>query len=194
MRTNYNQIIIYCFICFLSILFSKTDIAKSSFYDLWSNTITGEILSFDNYQGKMILIVNVASKCGYTYQYEGLQKLYEQYGGFIEILGFPSNNFLWQEPGNNNEIKTFCKLNYGVTFPMFEKINVKAPHTHLVYQWLSDSTLNGWNSELPSWNFCKYLINDKGKLIKYYGPNIEPMDTAITKHIEIFKKNKLSVN
>ena len=186
MRKYNNQIIIYCFISFLSVLFSKTDIVQSSFYDLWANTITGEKLSFDNYQGKMILIVNVASKCGYTYQYEGLQKLYEQYAGFIEILGFPSNDFLWQEPGNNNEIQTFCKLNYGVTFPMFEKIKVKAPQTHSIYQWLSDSTLNGWNSDLPKWNFCKYLINDKGKLIKYYGPNIEPMDTTIVNHIESF--------
>ena len=137
----------------------------------------------------MILIVNVASKCGYTYQYENLQNLYQKYSDFIEILGFPSNDFFWQEPGTNGEIQAFCKLNYGVTFQMFEKINVKGSDIHPIYQWLSDSTLNGWNNSLPQWNFCKYLVDEKGDLIKYYNMKVDPMDTIITNQIERFIKN-----
>ena len=154
-----------------------------SFYDINAKTIEGHTVSMEKYRGKKILIVNVASKCGFTPQYEGLQRLHEIYGESLAVLGFPSNSFFWQEPGTNSEIQTFCKLNYGVTFQMFEKIHVKGKKQHPLYKWLSDSKLNGWNDKIPSWNFCKYLINEEGKLLEYYNMKTAPEDTAITRHL-----------
>ena len=154
-----------------------------SFYDINAKTIDGHTVSMEKYRGKKILIVNVASKCGFTSQYEGLQRLHEIYGESFAVLGFPSNNFLWQEPGTNSEIQNFCKLNYGVTFQMFEKIHVKGKYQHPLYKWLSDSKLNGWNDKTPSWNFCKYLIDEKGKLLEYYNMRTAPEDTVITRHL-----------
>ena len=113
-----------------------------SFYDFHAQDIEGNIISMNDFKGKKVLVVNVASRCGYTPQYEGLQKLYETYGDSLVVLGFPSNDFMWQEPGSNTEIKTFCKTNYGVTFPMFSKIHVKGRKQHPIYDWLSDSKLN----------------------------------------------------
>ena len=136
------------------------------------------------YRGKKILVVNVASKCGFTPQYKGLQRLHETYGKNLVVLGFPSNDFFWQEPGSNNEIQKFCRLNYGVTFQLFEKIHVKGRKKHLLYKWLSDSKLNGWNNTPPSWNFCKYLVDEKGQLIEYYNMKILPEDTLITRHLK----------
>ena len=153
-----------------------------SFYDLSADNINGESISMNTFKDKKILVVNVASQCGYTPQYEGLQNLYETYGDRLAVLGFPSNDFLWQEPGNNTEIKTFCQRTYGVTFPMFAKIHVKGRKQHPLYTWLSDSTMNGWNHEKPSWNFNKYLLDEKGKLLERFGSSIEPLDTMITRH------------
>ena len=153
------------------------------FYEHNAKTIDGQIISMEEYRGKKILIVNVASKCGFTPQYEGLQRLHENYGESLAVLGFPSNDFFWQEPGSNTEIQAFCKLNYGVTFQMFEKIHVKGKNQHPIYKWLSNSSLNGWNDKIPSWNFCKYLINEKGKLLEYYNMRTAPEDTAITRHL-----------
>tara|TARA_B100001029_G_C14978239_1_gene404395 strand:+ start:339 stop:881 length:543 start_codon:yes stop_codon:yes gene_type:complete len=155
---------------------------NSSFYNLEAIDLSGNIVKMNKYKGKKILIVNVASKCGYTPQYKGLQILHENYNKELAILGFPSNNFLWQEPGSNEEIKSFCKVNYGVTFDMFEKTNVKGRKQHPIYQWLSSSKLNGWNDKSPSWNFCKYLIDNNGNLIEYFDMSIEPNDTLITKY------------
>ena len=118
---------------------------KNSFYALSADNINGEAISMNTFKDKKILVVNVASQCGYTPQYEGLQNLYETYGDKLAVLGFPSNDFLWQEPGDNTEIKTFCQRTYGVTFPMFAKIHVKGRKQHPLYAWLSDSTMNGWN-------------------------------------------------
>jgi len=154
-----------------------------SFYNINAKTVDGHTVSMDKYRGKKILIVNVASKCGFTPQYEGLQRLHEIYGESLAVLGFPSNNFFWQESGTNSEIQSFCKLNYGVTFQMFEKIHVKGKHQHPLYKWLSDSKLNGWNDKTPSWNFCKYLIDEKGKLMEYYNMRTAPEDTVITRHL-----------
>jgi|TARA_B100001964_G_C13895419_1_gene449162 glutathione peroxidase len=154
-----------------------------SFYDINANTIDGHAISMEKYRGKKVLIVNVASECGFTPQYEGLQRLHETHGKSLAVLGFPSNNFLWQEPGTNSEIQTFCKLNYGVTFQLFEKIHVRGRDQHPLYKWLSDSSLNGWNDKIPSWNFSKYLIDEKGKLLEYYNMRIAPEDTAITRHL-----------
>ena len=157
------------------------DIPKS-FYALSAEDINGAIISMSSFKGKKVLVVNVASQCGYTPQYEGLQKLYETYSDSLVVLGFPSNDFLWQEPGSNSEIKTFCQRTYGVTFPMFSKIHVKGRKQHPIYDWLSDSKLNGWNDENPSWNFNKYLLDEKGNLIEWFGANLEPLDTMITRH------------
>ena len=157
------------------------DIPKS-FYALSAEDINGEVISMSFFKGKKVLVVNVASQCGYTPQYEGLQTLYETYSDSLVVLGFPSNDFMWQEPGSNSEIKTFCQRTYGVTFPMFSKIHVKGRKQHPIYDWLSDSKLNGWNDENPSWNFNKYLLDEKGNLIEWFGANLEPLDTMITRH------------
>ena len=155
---------------------------SKSFYALSAEDINGEVISMNAYKGKKVLVVNVASRCGYTPQYKGLQKLYDTYGDSLVVLGFPSNDFMWQEPGSNTEIKTFCQRTYGVTFPMFSKIHVKGRKKHPIYDWLSDGKLNGWNDDSPSWNFNKYLLDEKGNLIEYFGADVAPLDTLITRH------------
>lgn len=152
---------------------------ESAFYDFKMKDLDGKEIDFSKYKGKKILLVNVASKCGYTPQYAALQELNEKHGDKVQILGFPANNFGGQEPGSNEEIKSFCSENYGVTFPVFEKISVKGFDKHPLYRWLSDEKLNGWNNQEPTWNFCKYLIDEKGELIKFYPSNVVPMDEEI---------------
>jgi glutathione peroxidase len=122
----------------------------------------------------------VASECGYTGQYKGLQELWEKYSDKVTVIGFPANNFGGQEPGSNEEIQTFCSKNYGVTFPMFEKISVKGDDTHELYKWLTDKEQNGWNDKAPVWNFSKYLVSEDGKLLKFYSTKVAPMDAEIT--------------
>ncbi len=156
----------------------------TSLYEYEITSIDGKKTSMAEFKGKNILIVNTASKCGYTYQYEGLQKLYTEYGKDLVILGFPSNDFLWQEPGNNEKINTFCSVKFGVTFPMFEKIVVKGKNKAPLYEWLTNPALNGWNSSKPSWNFCKYLINREGTLVAFFGSKVEPLSKAITDLIQ----------
>ena len=156
---------------------------SSSIYEYFAHTIDGEEISFKQYKGKKIIIVNVASKCGYTPQYLELQQLHEDYNNNLVVLGVPSNDFLWQEPGSNDEIKTFCRREYGVTFQMFQKIHVRGKHMHDIYKWLSSSDQNGWNDKAPTWNFCKYLIDEKGNLIEFYKSRVEPTDTLITRHL-----------
>jgi len=157
---------------------NENTMAKS-FYDFKMKDLNGKEVDFSSFKGKKIMVVNVASKCGYTPQYEALQKLYTEHSDKIVILGFPANNFGGQEPGSNDEIKSFCSENYGVTFPMFEKISVKGFDKDPLYRWLSDAALNGWNNEEPSWNFCKYLLNEKGELIKYFPSKVSPLDQEI---------------
>ena len=152
---------------------------NQSFYDLDAINIDGEKLSMSNYRNKKILIVNVASKCGYTPQYESLQALYEEHKDSLYILGFPSNDFLNQEPGTNTEIKTFCNVNFGVKFDLFEKISVKGNKIHPIYNWLSNKELNGWNNRQPTWNFSKYLIDENGILVGVWGPSIDPLSNEI---------------
>ena len=151
----------------------------TSFYDLEANSIKGEAIKMDQFKGKKILVVNVASKCGLTPQYSDLEKLYQKYSDKLVILGFPSNNFLRQEPGSNEEIASFCSKNYSVTFPLFEKIKVKGSKKHAIYQWLTDPKQNGWNKKGPSWNFTKYLIDENGKLIKRFSPRTLPLSDEI---------------
>jgi glutathione peroxidase len=130
-----------------------------SVYDFSARTIDGKTRKLADYKGKVLLIVNTASKCGFTPQYKGLEALYKEYGrrGFV-VLGFPCNQFGAQEPGSSAEIASFCQKNYGVSFPMFEKVHVKGASKAPLYKWLTDPAQNGWNKDEPSWNFCKYLI------------------------------------
>jgi glutathione peroxidase len=152
---------------------------ESKFYDFKMKDINGKEVDFASFKGKKLLLVNVASKCGYTKQYAQLQELYETHGDKIVILGFPANNFGGQEPGSNEEIKAFCDAEFGVTFPMFEKISVKGVDKHPLYRWLSDASQNGWNNQEPSWNFCKYFINEKGELVKFFPSSVTPLDEQI---------------
>lgn len=153
----------------------------TTFYDLKATDIDGNVFDFSQLKGKKILIVNVASKCGYTPQYEDLEKLYQEYKdqNFV-ILGFPCNQFMWQEPGDENDIKSFCSLNYGVTFPLFSKIDVKGSDQSAVYQWLTKKELNGVEDSKVSWNFNKYLIDENGNYVKHLESKVKPLDAEIT--------------
>ena len=174
----------YLFISILMVIVKMDDFEyKQSFYDYTAIGIDGDVINMEQFKGKNILLVNVASKCGYTPQYLELQKLHETYKNNLVVLGFPSNDFLWQEPGSNNEIKIFCKREYGVTFQMFQKIHVKGKQKHDIYKWLSSSDQNGWNDKAPTWNFCKYLIDEKGNLIEFYKSRVDPTDSLITRHL-----------
>lgn len=144
-------------------------------YDFKMKSLSGKEVDLSQYRGQNLLIVNTASRCGYTYQYEGLQKLHEQYGDRVTVLGFPANNFLWQEPGSNNVIEEFCQVNYGVTFPMFEKISVKGLNQHPLFTWLQRKS-----GKKPSWNFCKYLIDKSGNVAAFFDSKVEPLDKQIT--------------
>ncbi|MDX2306249.1 MAG: glutathione peroxidase [Microscillaceae bacterium] len=163
-----------------------TTTIAASFYDFKLKSLDGsEEIDFARYKGKKVLLVNVASKCGFTPQYEQLQALHEQHGDQVVILGFPANNFGGQEPGTHEEIATFCKKNYGVSFQLFEKISVKGNDQHPLYQWLSQKDQNGWNDQAPTWNFCKYLISENGELLKFYGSAVDPMGDEMLKAIGI---------
>ena len=159
------------------------DANARSFHDFKMKSIEGKEIDFATYKGKKVLLVNVASACGYTPQYKDLQALHEKYGDKLVILGFPANNFGGQEPGSNEDIATFCQKNYGVTFQMFEKISVKGSDAHPLYKWLSTKSENGWNDQAPSWNFCKYLISEKGELLKFYPSSVKPMSDEVIKEI-----------
>ncbi len=136
-----------------------------SFYDFKVKTLEGKDFDFASLKGKKVMIVNTASKCGFTPQYEDLENLYEQYGQKLVIIGFPANNFLNQEPGTAEEIRQFCTSKYDVTFPMMEKISVKGNDMHPVYQWLTSKEKNGVMDSSVKWNFQKYLIDENGKLV-----------------------------
>lgn len=157
---------------------------EKSIYEFKMNDIDGKEVDFSTYKGKKLLLVNVASKCGYTPQYADLQELNEKYGDKVTILAFPANNFGGQEPGTSEDIKEFCSANYGVTFQLFEKISVKGADKHPLYRWLSDKNLNGWNNTEPSWNFCKYLINENGELVKFFPSSVKPLDNELVNLIK----------
>lgn len=152
----------------------------TNFYSFSVNTIDGEEISLEAFRGKKLLVVNVASKCGLTPQYEDLQKLYEEFGGDnFEIIGFPANNFLRQEPGTNEEIKQFCSVNYGVSFPMMAKISVKGKDIHPLYEWLTKKKNNGVMDAKVSWNFQKFMIDEEGNLVDMASPKTKPYDDKI---------------
>jgi glutathione peroxidase len=148
--------------------------ASGSIYDFKMKSLDGKEIDFQQFKGKNLLIVNTASKCGYTYQYEDLEKLHEQYGDKVTVLGFPANNFLWQEPGSSEEIASFCQRNYGVKFQMFDKISVKGKDKAPLYKWLEAKS-----GKSPSWNFCKYVIDKTGNVVGFFPPKVKPMDKEI---------------
>ncbi len=154
--------------------------AQKSFYDFKVETISGEDYDLASLRGKKVMVVNTASKCGLTPQYEQLQDLWERYGGddFV-IIGFPANNFLSQEPGSDEEIQEFCTVNYGVTFPMMSKISVKGDDMHPLYHWLTSEEMNGVEDSKVQWNFQKYLISEDGTLEKVVKPRTRPDDPLI---------------
>ncbi len=166
-------------------LFSLILPAQSSFYEFDVTDIDGNPFSFNQLKGKKVMIVNVASKCGFTPQYEQLEALYQKYKdqNFV-IIGFPANNFKEQEPGSSEEIKSFCTLTYGVTFPMMDKISVKGDDMAPLYQWLTDKDLNGKSNSSVKWNFQKYLIDENGILVDVVNPWVSPDTTKIIKWIE----------
>ena len=156
-----------------------------SFYDLTMTAIDGTPFNFSNVKGKKILIVNTASDCGYTGQYEALEQLQQKYKDQLVVIGFPANDFKGQEKSDNQNIAAFCKKNYGVSFPLMEKsIVIKNNQQNLVHKWLSDPSLNGWCSQEPAWNFCKYLINEQGVLVNYFPMTIDPLDPLVIAAIE----------
>lgn len=164
---------------------------KSTFYQFLESNPNAKVRSIDGTEydysglkGKKVLIVNTASECGYTPQYEDLEKLYQSYKDKLIILGFPANNFGGQEPGTNEEIKEFCKTKYSVTFPMFEKISVAGDDMAPIYKWLTSKDLNGWNDQQPKWNFNKYLLDEEGNLVKYYSSAVKPMSDEIVSRLK----------
>jgi glutathione peroxidase len=153
--------------------------SSKSFYDLKLNSIEGREIDFSIYKNKKVLIVNTASECGFTPQYNELEELHQTYGNKIIVIGFPSNNFGGQEQKSNEEIAAFCIKNFGVTFQLFEKSDVIGEHQNVLYHWLTHKEENGWNDESPKWNFCKYLINENGELINYFSSAVNPMSSDI---------------
>jgi glutathione peroxidase len=158
--------------------------SKSMFYDFKLKALDGNsMVDFSQYKGKKVIVLNVASKCGYTPQYADWQKFYDENKGKVEVVGFPSNEFLGQEPGSNNDIAEFCQKNYGVTFQMFEKTNVKGSDKSPLFDWLTNKEKNGWNDKEPTWNFCKYLINENGELVNFFSSTVTPDDAEFKKAI-----------
>jgi glutathione peroxidase len=177
MKTNFFLIIL---------LFAFMPVnSQSTFHEFVVKDIYGEDFSFEKLKGKKVLIVNTASKCGLTPQYEKLETLYQKYKDkdFL-IIGFPANNFLRQEPGTNNEIITFCQTNYGVSFPMMSKISVKGDDIHPLYLWLTSKQKNGVKDSNVSWNFQKYMIDEEGNFIDFVKPKTSPLDSKIIDWIE----------
>jgi len=167
-------------------LFLETELQPSlqnkSIYDFKVGSLNGGTIDFADFKGKKILIVNTASKCGFTRQYEGLQKLYETYKDKLVIIGFPANNFFSQEPGTNSKIEEFCTKNYGVTFPMAAKISVKGKDIAPIYQWLCQKAENGVMDAKISWNFNKFLLDENGTIIGHFKSKVKPMSEEITRN------------
>ena len=155
-----------------------------SFYSLSAPLNNNTELNFDSLKGKKVLLVNTASDCGYTNQYDDLQKLFETTKDKLIVIGFPANDFKEQEKGNDEEIAQFCKINFGVTFPLAKKSSVKGENQNEIFKWLSDKNKNGWNNKQPSWNFSKYLVNEQGLLTHYFDPAISPLSEEVKKAIQ----------
>ena len=158
----------------LTTITTQLGMAQTSIYDFTMTTIEGQQFDFSQLQGKPMLIVNVASKCGYTPQYDDLQQLHSDFGSKITVLGFPANNFGGQEPGTNDDIALFCKKNYGVDFQMFEKSDVVGDKANGLYKWLAEKS-----GVVPSWNFCKYLVSADGQSVTFLPSSINPLEEEI---------------
>nr|WP_229664957.1 glutathione peroxidase [Polaribacter pacificus] len=156
---------------------------KTALYDIKIKGADEKEIDFKQFKGKKILFVNVASECGFTPQYEGLQELYDTYKENLMIVGVPCNQFGGQEPGTLAQIQSFCSTNYGVTFLLTEKVDVKGADQHPLYQWLTNKELNGVKNSSVKWNFQKYLVDEQGQLIDYYFSITKPMSKKITKHL-----------
>lgn len=159
--------------------------ANTSFYNLSVTLNNQQNLAFETLKGKKVLLVNTASDCGYTRQYDDLEKLHEMYPDNLVIIGFPANDFGEQEKGSDEVIAEFCKVNFGVQFPLAKKSTViKNDDQHPVYRWLTNEDENGWNSKAPSWNFCKYLIDENGNLTNFFEASIEPLSSELQEAIQ----------
>jgi glutathione peroxidase len=154
------------------------------FYSLTTKDIAGNAFSFEQFKGKKVLIVNTASDCGYTGQYENLEKLSKQFAGSLVVVGFPANDFKNQETKDDQAIAAFCQKNYGVSFPLMSKsVVLKSNDQNPVYTWLSTANFNGWSNQVPAWNFCKYLINEQGVLTHYFPMSVDPLDARVIEAI-----------
>jgi glutathione peroxidase len=156
-----------------------------SFYTLKGTLNNGTQLDFSSLKGKKVMLVNTASDCGFTNQYDALQKLYEEYKDKLVIIGFPANDFKEEEKGTDEEIAQFCKLNFGVTFPLMKKsVVIKTAEQNEIFKWLTDSAKNGWNNKPPAWNFAKYIVNEEGVLTNYFGSYISPLSKDVAEAIK----------
>jgi glutathione peroxidase len=165
-------------------LFSSKAQTPKSIHSFKVESLDGKTIDFSKFKGKKILIVNTASECGFTPQYEDLEKLYDTYKNKLVIIGFPANNFGGQEPGSNQEIATFCKKNYGVTFPMAAKVSVKGSDAAPIFKFLTDKKLNGVKNTTILWNFTKFLLNEKGELVDTFISTTKPTSDSITKYLK----------
>lgn len=156
----------------------------TSIYDIKINSLQGKPINLKDFEGKHILFVNVASKCGFTPQYKGLEELHQKYKDKLVVIGVPCNQFGSQEPGSSEEIQEFCEVNYGVSFLITEKIDVKGQNQHPLYSWLTNKEFNSKKSSSVKWNFQKYLVDNNGKLIDYYFSITKPTSSKITKHLK----------
>ena len=160
---------------------SEKTIPLYSFYTLSDTLINGTGFNFEQLKGKKVMLVNTASDCGYTGQYDDLQKLSELYRDKLVILGFPANDFKEQEKGSDAEIASFCKLNFGVSFPLMKKSSVlKGANQNKIFTWLTEASKNGWNNQQPTWNFCKFIVDEQGRLTNYFESTIQPLGKEIT--------------
>ena len=158
--------------------------SSTPIYDIKINSLQGKPINLSSYKGKKVLFVNVASKCGFTPQYKDLQKLYDEYQNKLMVIGVPCNQFGKQEPGSSDEIQEFCEVNYGVSFLITEKVDVKGGNQHPLYEWLTKKSENGKKNSSVKWNFQKYLVDDDGELIDYYFSITKPTSSKITKHLK----------
>ncbi|WP_417935769.1 glutathione peroxidase [Flagellimonas allohymeniacidonis] len=157
--------------------------AKKELYDISINGLDGSLINLSTLKGKFILFVNVASKCGFTNQYKDLERLYKEYQDRLMIVGLPCNQFGSQEPGSSEEILSFCEKNYGVSFLMTQKVQVKGKAQHPLYQWLTQKSMNGRSNSAVRWNFQKYLVSPEGTLIDYFYSTTGPLSSKITKNL-----------
>lgn len=158
---------------------ASSAVTASSIHQFTVKDLNGGTIDFAGFKGKKILVVNTASKCGYTKQYAGLEELYKKYQDRLVVVGFPANNFMGQEPGSNEEIAEFCQKNYGVTFPMAAKISVKGDDTAPIYQWLTQKSQNGVADATIGWNFNKFLLDENGRMISWFPSKTEPLSDDI---------------